>query len=110
MKTRYSKPFESVQVKIPYETGMDPYSGLLDMFEAQGLLVKQGNRLKYVTLDGEEMLEFRKGWTGDKLETIMADTIARDNADGLSIDDIIDGTVTEDVIDPETGEVLEENE
>ena len=26
------------------------------------------------------MLEFRKGWTGDKLETIMADTIARDNA------------------------------
>ena len=50
MKTRYSKPFESVQVKIPYETGMDPYSGLLDMFEAQGLLVKQGNRLKYTTL------------------------------------------------------------
>jgi hypothetical protein len=80
MKTRYSKPFESVQVKIPYETGMDPYSGLLDMFEAQGLLVKQGNRLKYTTLAGEEMLEFRKGWTGDKLETIMADTIARDNA------------------------------
>jgi len=80
MKTRYSKPFESVQVKIPYETGMDPYSGLLDMFEAQGLLTKQGNRLKYTTLAGEEMLEFRKGWTGDKLETIMADTIARDNA------------------------------
>ena len=80
MKTRYAKPFESVQVKIPYETGMDPYSGLLDMFEAQGLLVKQGNRLNYTTLAGEEMLEFRKGWTGDKLEIIMADTIARDNA------------------------------
>ena len=27
MKTRYSKPFESVQVEIPYETGMNPYSG-----------------------------------------------------------------------------------
>ena len=27
MKTRYSKPFESVQVKIPYETGMDPIVG-----------------------------------------------------------------------------------
>ena len=80
MKTRYAKPFESVQVKIPYETGMDPYSGLLDMFEAQGLLVKQGNRLNYTTLAGEEMLEFRKGWTGDKLEIIMADTLARDNA------------------------------
>jgi hypothetical protein len=33
MKTRYAKPFESVQVKIPYETGMNPYSGLVDMFE-----------------------------------------------------------------------------
>ena len=26
VKTRYSKPFESVQVEIPYETGMSPYS------------------------------------------------------------------------------------
>ena len=47
MKTRYAKPFESVQVKIPYETGMNPYSGLLDLFEGKGLLTKDGNRLKY---------------------------------------------------------------
>jgi RecA/RadA recombinase len=31
MKTRYAKPFESVQVKIPYTTGMSPYSGLFEM-------------------------------------------------------------------------------
>jgi recombination protein RecA len=73
MKTRYAKPFEGVQVKIPYESGMDPYSGLLDMFEKQELLVKQGNRLKYTTAAGDEMLEFRKGWTGEKLEIIMND-------------------------------------
>jgi len=73
MKTRYAKPFEGVQVKIPYESGMDPYSGLLDMFEKQELLVKQGNRLKYTTAAGEELLEFRKGWTGEKLEIIMND-------------------------------------
>ena len=101
MKTRYSKPFEGVQVKIPYETGMDPYSGLVDMFEKKGLLVKQGNRLKYTTASGEEMLEFRKGWTGDKLEVIMKDL---SDVDLLSIDDV----PVEDVIDPETGEVLEE--
>ena len=106
MKTRYAKPFEAVQVKIPYETGMDPYSGLLDLFEAKGMLTKQGNRLKYTTTAGEEMLEFRKGWTGDKLQVIMDDI---SNADGLSIDDIVDGAATEDVVDPETGEVLEEN-
>jgi hypothetical protein len=73
MKTRYAKPFEGVQIKIPYITGMDPYSGLFDMFETRGLLEKQGNRYKYVDADGKEYLEFRKGWTGEKLEIIMSD-------------------------------------
>jgi len=53
MKTRYAKPFESVQVKIPYETGMNPYSGLTDMMEAKGLLAKDGNRLAYKSADGK---------------------------------------------------------
>ena len=71
MKTRYAKPFEGVQIKIPYETGMDPYSGLVDMFEKKGLLVKSGNRLKYIDKHGKEHLEYRKQWTGEKLEIIM---------------------------------------
>lgn len=73
MKTRYAKPFEDVEVKIPYTTGMDPYSGLFDMFEKKGLLEKVGNRYKYVTSEGKEILEFRKRWTGDLLEVIIAD-------------------------------------
>ena len=73
MKTRYSKPFESVQVKIPYETGMDPYSGLVDLFEKKGLLTQQGNRLKYVDSTGKEHLDYRKDWTGEKLNIIMSD-------------------------------------
>ena len=71
MKTRYAKPFEGVQVKIPYETGMDPYSGLVDFFEAKGILVKSGNKLAYTTASGEIMSEFRKNWTGDKLDIVM---------------------------------------
>jgi RecA/RadA recombinase len=73
MKTRYSKPFESVQVEIPYETGMSPYSGLIEFFEAKGLLVKQGNRLRYVTKSGDEIIEFRKNWTDDKLDIVIND-------------------------------------
>ena len=73
MKTRYSKPFESVQVKIPYEQGMDPYSGLVDLFEKKGLLTQQGNRLKYVDSTGKEHLDHRKDWTGEKLNIIMSD-------------------------------------
>mgnify|MGYP001198067594 FL=1 len=75
MKTRYAKPFESVQVKIPYDTGMDPYSGLLDLFEKKGVIKQQGNRLKYVDSKGVETIEFRKNWTGDKLTGVMKDFV-----------------------------------
>jgi len=88
MKTRYAKPFESVQVKIPYETGMDPYSGLVDLFEAKGLLKKDGNRLKYTDLDGETHLEYRKNWTGEKLDMVMRDIVNKpDIADVVEVDD-----------------------
>ena len=66
MKTRYAKPFESIQVKIPYETGMSPYSGLTDMLEKSGALKKEGNSLVYVTEDGEILKAFRKGWEANK--------------------------------------------
>jgi hypothetical protein len=76
MKTRYAKPFEGVQVKIPYETGMNPYSGLVDLFEKAGILVKEGNRLKYITQEGTEIKQFRKPWEANEegcLDTVMAE-------------------------------------
>ena len=74
MKTRYAKPFETVQVKIPYSTGMNPTSGLVDMFEKMGVLTKSGNKLQYVSRKtGEIMSEFRKNWTEDKLMKIMVE-------------------------------------
>lgn len=76
MKTRYAKPFESVQVKIPYESGMNPYSGLVDLFEKTGLLKKEGNRLAYTTLDGEILKFFRKGWESNEdqcLDKVMSE-------------------------------------
>jgi RecA/RadA recombinase len=73
MKTRYAKPFETLQIKIPYETGMDPYSGLVDMAEKAGLLKQEGNRLKYVDPEtGEEFKFYRKEWKDDKLDMIMS--------------------------------------
>ena len=66
MKTRYAKPFEGVQVKIPYSTGMSPYSGMVDLAEKKGLLKKDGNRLMYVTLDGEIIKQFRKAWESNE--------------------------------------------
>jgi len=76
MKTRYAKPFESVQVKIPYETGMNPYSGLVDLAEGKGMLVKDGNRLSYTTNDGEILKFYRKEWERNEagsLDKLMED-------------------------------------
>jgi recombination protein RecA len=66
MKTRYAKPFEGVQVKIPYETGMNPYSGLVDLAEKKNLLRKDGNRLLFVGADGREIKLFRKAWESNE--------------------------------------------
>ena len=72
MKTRYAKPFESVQVQIPYSTGMKPTSGLVDMFEKMNVLSKVGNKLAYTDKEtGEIISEFRKNWTEEKLTLIM---------------------------------------
>ena len=79
MKTRYAKPFESVQVEIPYSTGMSPHSGLVDLFEAKGMLKKEGNSLVYTTTDGEVIKQFRKAWEKNEKEglTIMMEDISK---------------------------------
>ncbi len=92
MKTRFAKPFESVQIKIPYETGMDPYSGFVELCEKLGLLVKTGNKLAYTSpATGEVHSHFRKQWTGDKLQLIM------------------DEWGTKDLPEPESEQPLQEN-
>ena len=70
MKTRYAKPFESVQVEIPYETGMSPYSGMVDMLEAKNLLTKEGNSLVYKLVDGTVIKKFRKAWERNEDECL----------------------------------------
>jgi recombination protein RecA len=78
MKTRYAKPFESVQVKIPYEQGMSPYSGMTDMLEGKDLLKKEGNSLLYTLADGTVIKKFRKGWERNDdecLDKVMQDFI-----------------------------------
>ena len=95
MKTRYAKPFESVQVQIPYETGMSPYSGLVDLAEKQGILTKDGNSLKYTKLDGTIIKQFRKAWErndSDCLDIIMEefDKHSLSNSGSTNEEDAID--------------------
>jgi recombination protein RecA len=96
MKTRYAKPFETLQIKIPYEQGMNPYSGLVDLFETKGFLQKDGNRLKYSGSDASEIKLYRKEWERnedgclDKVMTAYAtNPIAKSNID-LETGELID--------------------
>jgi len=96
VKTRYAKPFETVQVKIPYDTGMNPYSGLFDLMDKKHLLEKQGNRYKFICANGTEILKFRKAWEKNDegcLDTVMKEITAKD----LDIDIITETVLLDDV-------------
>lgn len=95
MKTRYTKPFESVQIKIPYDTGMNPHSGLTDMLEHRNLLVKDGNKLVYKCADGSEIKQFRKVWESN--ESGCLDTVMKEISSGLAkfSSDILDKDETQ---------------
>jgi hypothetical protein len=103
MKTRYAKPFESVQVKIPYEEGMNPYSGLVDLFEGKGLLAKEGNSLVYTMATGEIIKKFRKAWERNDdtcLDQAMADFVANPHYKTVDIEE--SETVAETVVEDKT--------
>jgi recombination protein RecA len=79
MKTRYAKPFEDIQIQIPYETGMNPYSGLFDLFEKREIIKKEGNRYTYVDLNGEVHKYYRKEW--NRNENSIMDLVMDEFAD-----------------------------
>ena len=88
MKTRYAKPFEGVQVKIPYTTGMSPYSGLVDLIEKKTMLKREGNSLVFTTSEGEVIKKFRKAWEKNDeecLDKVMADFANQQQTKSTSI-------------------------
>lgn len=73
MKSRYGKAFESCNLHIRFDRGLEPYSGLFQYWEKLGVLTKQGNRYKYVCDDGTEIVEFRKNLKPEHFDRIMAE-------------------------------------
>ena len=70
-KSRFNKPFEKVTIEVPWSEGIDPYSGLIEMFETDGLLVKVGNKFSYTDKSGVEHKYFRKSLPSTLLDQIM---------------------------------------
>lgn len=42
-KTRFAKPFQKCTVEVPYETGMDWYSGVLEAAESMNIVTRNGS-------------------------------------------------------------------
>jgi RecA/RadA recombinase len=81
VKTRYAKPFETIKIDIPWESGMNPLSGLFDLFEKSGVLIKEGNRYSYTSKrTGEIIKMYRKEWQSDeKSMKVIMDEFTEDD-------------------------------
>ena len=66
LKSRFSKPYEEVEIKIPWYKGMDPFSGLFDILEKEEKIFKEGNRYVYKFSNGETVKLFRKEFESDQ--------------------------------------------
>lgn len=101
MKTRYAKPFEDIELQIPYETGMDPYSGMFDLLEKRSLLVKEGNRYVYTDVNAVQHKYFRKEWNKNIngiFDLVMTEIMLIPSNSKDDIDDNFDDN-EEDVVD-----------
>ena len=57
-KSRFAKLGSKVEVSVPYDIGMNPYSGLIDLLEADKVIVKSGAWLN-CTFPGEKVFSFQ---------------------------------------------------
>lgn len=78
MKTRYNQPFTEIEIHIPWETGMNPYSGLFDLFVKKNLVTREGkgNYYYYTDLQGNVYKGFQKYWKKNEdgvLDLVMSE-------------------------------------
>ncbi len=57
-KTRFNQPARKVEVEVPYITGMNKFSGFLDMMEELGVISAAG-AWKKLSLPGQEPISFQ---------------------------------------------------
>jgi len=90
LKTRHTKPFQKVIVSVPYDTGMDPYSGLVDTLVALGILVLKGS---WYYIKGTETKFYAKDISKYAEELL----VMAEKVDDVSIDTTMD--IVDDEID-----------
>lgn len=82
-KTRFTKPFQKVEIEVPYETGMDPLSGLKEVAVKAGVLVKKGS---YLQMAGDD-----KNWRESEMEEYLVQILAALDAQDKQFLDLEEG-------------------
>lgn len=80
-KTRYTQPFQKITFNIPWDTGMDGYSGLFELFTDslyygdKPVICKEGSYCSYYSpISGEQIWKkYRKNITNEDYDMIMND-------------------------------------
>ena len=71
-KSRFAKIGQKVEVEVPWDEGMNPYSGFLDMMEDMGV-VKASGAWKSVELPGQDPIKFQtKHLNAELVQKIMS--------------------------------------
>lgn len=73
-KTRFTKPFQQVELEVPYDKGIDIASGLVDVAVALGVVERRGSRLQIV---GEDTTWYEKD-VHSVLDRLLPKVIAAD--------------------------------
>lgn len=75
-KTRFAKPFQEVTIEVPYDTGMDPFNGLLDAAIGLGMAKKAG---AYIFLTSDPDTKYRRAETDKYGQKLLDELRAREN-------------------------------
>lgn len=86
-KTRFTLPFQKIVVEVPYASGMDPYSGLVETAQELGVVIKKGSRY---SIAGQENSWYAKN-IADYAEEIL--TMCEAKSDQTLLGSLIDGEV-----------------
>jgi RecA/RadA recombinase len=71
-KVRFTKPFQQVELTVPYDVGLDPYDGILQAAESLGIVTKNG---AWYTYNGTK---FQSSKFKDIQESVLQDLIKRE--------------------------------
>lgn len=106
-KSRFAKLGSKVEIEVPYETGMNPFSGLLEPLKDEGIITQSGAWYSYIDQEtGEEKKFQRKNFDHDLFHEILKHPKLRSAEEQATL--IIEGTGDVDIDTPkEEGDVIE---